>query len=502
MTNFLNAGTGSARSLAAGLAGGLLAVGVVGAAGLAASAPGSVPRSETGLPAVVEAEQPIRMSADEAADLDFARRLSSAFKNAAKRVEQAVVHITTEQTRQRVLGRDRFGRRVVSEPEEVQTGLGSGVIIDAAEGIIVTNNHVVEDGDRLVVRLYDGREVVAEQIGADNLADLAVLRIDAEDLVEAPFGDSDRLDVGEWVLALGSPFGFSNTVTAGIVSAKGRTQVGSPSDNSIYQEFIQTDASINPGNSGGPLIDLEGRIVGINTAIASRGGGSNGIGFAIPAAVVEGVVDLIRRYGRVERGYLGVSFAELAAEESRSLGLQPGIGIRIARVLDDTPAEMAGLRDGDVLLAVNDRPIEGLGEDVINRARNIISLVAPGEPVKLDVLRDKNEVVTLSAELADAATGFMRSLADRWNGTPLYELGVVVIEMTPEISKELRYLRPIEGELILYVQPESPAARAGLRREDILLERDERIRRGQVLQQLEILRGTERGSIEIPMSED
>ena len=431
-------------------------------------------------------------------DAAFARRLSSAFNTAASRVEPAVVHITTqaivEGVRRGPLG--LFPRR--GESRAVPAGLGSGVIIDAEEGLIVTNNHVIAEGDRFVARLFDGREFAAEPVGSDPATDIAVLRIDADSITAAPFGDSDALDVGEWVLAIGSPFGFSSSVTAGIVSAKGRSQVGGPREASGYQEFIQTDASINPGNSGGPLIDLEGNIVGINTAIASRGGGSNGIGFAIPSTVVRGVVDLIREYGRVERGWLGVSLSPLEPDRARELGLGPSKGVRIAGVIDRTPAAEAGLRSGDVLLAINGREIEGLGRDAINRTRNLISLTPPGEPISLEVIRD-GQRRSLRAELVDATTGLLRSVAADVGGRALYDLGVVVVEMSPGLSRRMRYLREVDGELVVYVANGSPASRVGLREEDILLDRRVLERDGRRVARLEVLRGSDRGSVEVPL---
>ena len=431
-------------------------------------------------------------------DAAFARRLSSAFGTAASRVERSGVHITTQATVEGVR-RGPFG--LFASPGEssvVPAGLGSGVIIDAGEGLIVTNNHVIAEGDRFVVRLYDGREFAAEPVGSDPATDIAVLRIDADNIAAASFGDSDALNVGEWVLAIGSPFGFSSSVTAGIVSAKGRSQVGGPGERSGYQEFIQTDASINPGNSGGPLIDLEGNVVGINTAIASRDGGSNGIGFAIPSVVVEGVVELIRDDGRVERGWLGVSLATLDPRRVRELGIGPNRGVRVAGVIDRTPASEAGLREGDVLLGINGREISGLGGDAISRTRNLISLTPPGEPVELEIARDGQRRV-LEAELIDATTGLLRSVANDVGGRALHDLGVVVVDMTPELSRRLRYLRPIEGELVVYVANGSAAGQAGLRREDILLERRAVARDGQRFVRLEVLRGSDRGSVDVPL---
>jgi S1-C subfamily serine protease len=396
------------------------------------------------------------------ADLRAANALSRAFEHAAELVESAVVHITTEAEIQRYR-QDRFGRRFrVGSPELQPNGLGSGVVIDASNGLVLTNHHVIKDGDRLVVRLEDGREIEATLVGSDESTDLAVLRIEADGLVDARLGDSDALRVGEWVLALGSPFGFDSTVTAGIVSAKGRSLSRDPNAPN-YQEFIQTDAAINPGNSGGPLINLSGEVIGINTAIISSTRQSAGLGFAIPSAIAERVIDSIVDHGRVRRGYLGVEMRDLTPFERRERGLDSDVGVAIKFVQDGTPAAAAGLEQGDVVLTIDGRAVEG----GLNRLRNLISLTEPGSDIEIELLRGQRKMA-VRATVADSTE--MR--AAQLNGEAIYELGVIVRANTPEISKELGYRRHVPGVLVLDVQSGTPAAEAGLEVGDILTKID------------------------------
>ncbi len=433
-------------------------------------------------------------------DLRAATALSRAFEHAAEQVESAVVHITTEAEIQRYR-QDLFGRRFrVGPPELRQNGLGSGVIIDAEEGLVLTNHHVVANGDRLVVRLYDGREIEAELIGSDEPTDLALLRIETDDLHAAPFGDSDGLRVGEWVLALGSPFGFESTVTAGIVSAKGRSLDRDPNEPS-YQEFIQTDASINPGNSGGPLINLAGEVVGINSAIISATRQSAGLGFAIPSAIAERVVSSIQAYGRVRRGYLGVEMLDLTPEQRRAFGLRPDVGVSIGRVRDNTPARDAGLEEGDIVLRINGREVVG----GLNRLRNLISLTPPGEEIEIEVLRNERPLL-VRARVADIT----EIRAAQLDGVPVNELGVIVRAMNRDTSQRMGYRQHVPGLLVLDVQPGTPAADAGIEIGDILTEvdgfrvdePDELVRGLETSLEntiIELVRGRMRGTVEVDL---
>jgi len=221
----------------------------------------------------------------------------------------------------------------------------------------MTNNHVVGDADKVTVRLKDGREFTAKTIGTDPRSDVAVIKIDAANLPVLALGDSDSLEVGEWVIAIGSPFGLSHTLTVGVVSAKGRSRVGIAD----YENFIQTDAAINPGNSGGPLVDLYGRAVGMNTAIFSRNGGYMGIGFAIPINMASTIKDQLIKTGRVTRGHLGIVIQDLTPELAESFGLDDHNGVLVAEVTQGSPAEKAGMKQGDVVVEFNNKPVENIG---------------------------------------------------------------------------------------------------------------------------------------------
>lgn len=468
--------------------------------------PGLAFAMESASSSVVPALVPSSVATDEAAseasiaaDLRFADSLSRAFEHAAKRAERAVVHITSEAEIQRYR-QDMFGRRFrVGSPELRPNGLGSGVVINADRGLVLTNHHVIKNGDRLVVRLHDGREVEAETVGSDESTDIAVLRIDAEDLVAAPMADSDALRVGEWVLAMGSPFGFDSTVTAGIVSAKGRSldrgMVAQPSN----QEFIQTDAAINPGNSGGPLINLAGEIVGINTAIISSTRQSAGLGFAIPSQVAKSVADSIVKFGRVRRGYLGVRMRDLTPEQRRAIRLAPDQGVEVEFVQPDSPAANAGLIAGDVILKIDGREVVG----GLNRLLNLISLSSPGSVIEIEVLRNSQPVV-VRATVADSTEARAAELM----GESLYELGVIVRATTREISRELGYRQHVPGVLVLDVQQGTPAAEAGLEVGDILtgvdglkitdaVELREKLEGSLERSVVELVRGRMRGTVEV-----
>ncbi len=441
-----------------------------------------------GLPCGVLASTP-------AEDLEYANALSRAFEHAADTIEDSVVHITTAAQIQRVR-RDFFGRQYrVGRPQLQPTGLGSGVIIDE-KGLIVTNRHVVANADKLIVRLHDGREIEASLVGADEETDLAVIRIDAPDLHAATFGDSDALRVGEWVLAMGSPFGFDYSVTSGIVSAKERSLSRDPTEAS-YQEFIQTDAPINPGNSGGPLINLKGEIVGINAAIISRAQQSAGLGFAIPSVVVRRVVDSLVQTGRVERGYLGVYMAELSPEQRRTLGLRPDEGIEVTGIEKDGPADRAGLKEGDILLRINGREVVG----GMNRVRNLISLSKPGETIALQILRDGKRIVKKAVlSSRSALLGYAE----------IESLGLTVQPMTREISRRLGYRRHIPGLLVMQITPGGPADDAGIEVGDILTAVDGRrfatvdemrdlLSSSLGVTTIEIVRGRMRGTVEVEL---
>jgi len=309
------------------------------------------------------------------------------FREAAQRASPTVVSISTSKApanhphSQDPWFRFFFGDQGQNQP---QTGLGSGVIVSPA-GYILTNHHVIEEADQIEVVLADGRKTAAQVIGTDPETDLAILRIPLTELPVITLGDSDTLAIGDPVLAIGNPFGVGQTVTSGIVSALGRTQLGI----NTFENFIQTDAAINPGNSGGALVDTQGHLIGINTAIYSRSGGSMGIGFAIPTSTARSVMEAIVRDGQVTRGWIGVEPQDLNPELAQSLGLTEGQGVIITGVLQNGPAAQAGIRPGDVITVVGDRPVNNVAQLLA-----AVAALPPDQAAKLTVVRN-GEVSTV-----------------------------------------------------------------------------------------------------------
>ncbi|MDH5517132.1 MAG: DegQ family serine endoprotease [Gammaproteobacteria bacterium] len=311
------------------------------------------------------------------------------------RVKPGVVNIATSSTQRTAqsnpLLNDPFFRYFFGVPQHQQQqqesrpqSLGTGVIVDAAKGLIITNHHVIKGADKIHVTLNDGREVEAELLGADADVDVALLKIKADKLTALEMADSDKLKVGDFVVAVGNPFGLNQTVTSGIVSALGRSDLGIED----YENFIQTDASINPGNSGGALVDLNGHLIGMNTAILAPGGGGGnvGIGFAIPINMVRQIVEQLIEFGEVRRGRLGISIQNLSSELAQAFGIPLNKGVVIADVDEGSPADKAGVEVGDVLIEVNHQKIRNASE-----LRNIIGMIRVGVEVDLKVLRDRRE---------------------------------------------------------------------------------------------------------------
>ncbi len=344
---------------------------------------------QTFKPALLESEEkPIVIK--EADTKGVASKITS-YRDAAKKAMPAVVNIFTssktasnphQQFMDDPLFRHFFGDQEEEEEDPSDNSLGSGVIV-SDQGLILTNNHVISSADAIEVALADGRKLSAEVVGTDPESDLALLKIEATNLPSITFAKTDELDVGDIVLAIGNPFGVGQTITQGIVSALGRNHLGI----NTYENFIQTDASINPGNSGGALIDISGNLVGINSAIYSRNGGSMGIGFAIPISIAKQVMEQIAVEGVVTRGWVGVEAQNLNTELAESFGLPSINGALIAGIIPNSPAERAGLRAGDVLIAINDKP-------VINSATmlNLIAVLKPNKRANLKIIRAGKQI--------------------------------------------------------------------------------------------------------------
>ncbi|GAK49243.1 protease Do [Candidatus Moduliflexus flocculans] len=414
----------------------------------------------------------IQASAEATAKL---QDLSQAFRDIAKEVGPAVVFIGTEQTVKsssnsptpeqfREFFGDDFMRRFFGEMpqgrEYKQEGLGSG-FITSADGYILTNNHVVENADKITVTLADKREFKAEVVGTDPKSDVAVIKIQADNLPVAKLGDSETLEVGDWVIAIGTPFGLSQTVTAGIISAEGRSNIGI----NDYEDFIQTDAAINPGNSGGPLVNINGEVIGINTAIFSRSGGYQGIGFAIPINMAKSVQESLIKNGKVIRGWLGVMIQQVTPEMVKQFDLPEGTtGTLVGDVLKGGPAQEYGIQRGDVIVEFDGKPI-----DSPTTLKNIVAVTEIGK--KVDVVLYRNgKKQTIQVKIAEQ-TGNEKQASKR--GTPdeatIEKFGLSVQELTKDIAGQLGYDNE-KGVVISNVEQGSPAAEAGLRRGDLIQE--------------------------------
>ncbi|HEX2056120.1 MAG TPA: DegQ family serine endoprotease [Nitrospiraceae bacterium] len=355
---------------------------------------------------------------------------------------------------------EEFERRLPLPPERREQGLGSGVIV-TPDGYIVTNNHVVEGSDELRVSLPDKRTFKAKVVGTDPKTDLAVIKIDASNLPVLPWGNSSDLQVGEMVLAVGNPFGLSQTVTMGIISATGRANMGIVD----YEDFIQTDAAINPGNSGGALVNMQGHLIGINTAIFSQSGGNMGIGFAIPSNMARSVMNSLLKHGKVVRGWLGVSIQEVTPDLAKEFGVSEVSGALVADVLEDSPAAKAKIERGDIITSVNGTVIR----DPV-QLRSIVADTAPGTDVTVSVLRDKKPldvkitVGELPKEMAQAARG------ESGTGTGDHALAGVTVEDAAAHSERERRTSRRTGVVVTDIEPDSPAERAGLRVGDVIRE--------------------------------
>jgi serine protease Do len=376
--------------------------------------------------------------------MDPLTQASKARAELVQSVQKSVVHIKVEQKLVNVMGPFQ------NQPR--QEGSGSGAIV-RSDGYILTNHHVVGEADKITVQLYDGQELKARLIGTDPATDISVIKIEGTDMPVLQMGDSDNILVGESVIAIGNPFGLSHTVTFGIVSAKGRTGMGIAE----YEDFIQTDAAINPGNSGGPLVDLEGKIVGVNTAIFSRSGGYQGIGFAVPINMARRVMNELIETGQVSRGWLGVGIQDMTPELAKAFGLDQAKGSLVTGVMPGTPAEKAGLQKGDVILRLNGSTIENS-----NGLRNLVAEARADAKVDLDLVRDKVPM-TLSVRLDERPKQTGQADINSSTKSPSPELGFAVQELTPEMAQRLGYETIQSGIVITAVKPDSPAFNGGLR---------------------------------------
>ena len=340
----------------------------------------------------------------------------------------------------------------------MEHGAGSGVLV-TEDGYILTNNHVVEDAEKISVTLADGRKFTAKVVGRDPQTDIAVIKVDSQDLPAITLANSDQIEVGDVVLAIGNPFGLGQTVTSGIVSAKGRATLGLD-----YEDFIQTDAAINPGNSGGALVDADGRLVGINTAILSRSGGNQGIGFAVPANLARWVMDGLVEYGSVQRGFLGVMIQDVNAGLAQAFDLKVMQGALVSEVTPDSPADKAGLKSGDVITAFDGKSVEDS-----RRLKLAVGATEPGKTVEVTVIREGNpETFKIAlkkvpgARLADGRPGLGSS------GEAL--AGVGVADLDGEARKRMNVPTQLQGVVVTQVEESSPAYEAGLRPGDVITE--------------------------------
>lgn len=400
--------------------------------------------------------------------LTTAKSLGQAFVEVAKKVQPSVVNITTEKTIT-IKPWERFGedffkgspfedffkggpREKGKEYRHRQRSGGSGVIVDK-EGYILTNNHVIEGTDKVKVRLNDGREFIATVKGQDSRTDLAVLHIKAKDLPVAILGDSDNLDVGEWAIAIGSPFGLEHTVTVGVISAKGRSGLGT----GTYEDFVQTDASINPGNSGGPLINIDGEVIGINAMIIQPG---TGIGFAIPINMAKQILNDLIKTGKVIRPWLGISVQDLTPEMMEHFKVKEKEGVLVGQVYQGTGAEKAGLASGDIIKSVEDKSVKNVSELIKEVQKKKV-----GQKLKLGIVRDGK---TMTIEITTSAMPDKAELQKEKEGEE--KLGARFQELTPQLAARFRITGIKQGVVVIAVEDGSFADEMGLQEGDVILE--------------------------------
>lgn len=398
----------------------------------------------------------LRLSTAAEADesLEMAQSLGRAYARAAGVISPSVVHIASSRAGNGLGG--GFLGRFFDIPRDM-LALGSGVIV-RSDGYIVTNYHVVQAAEKLSVKLRDGRVFVAQVIGTDPPTDLAMIKVDAEGLPAAELGDSDEMTVGSIVLAVGNPYGLDDTVTQGIISATGRANVGIAD----YEDFLQTDAAINPGNSGGPLIDITGRVVGINTAIFSRTGGFQGISLAIPSNIVRRVAESLIEKGTVARGYLGVTIQNITPERAKSLEIEPGGGVEITEVVQGAPADAAGLKKGDIITEFERRKVTD-----VRSFRSMVATTRIDEEVRLTVLRN-GDTETITVKIGQMQPREVTQPAPA-SGKRIARLGIDVSDLDDQLRERFE-IKARKGVLVVGVVPGSPADVAGIRPGQAILE--------------------------------
>ena len=427
-----------------------------------------------------DAKAPVRLVVEEA-PVKRDGRFTTSFAPMIKKVSPAVVNVFTTTAAKQNTSQNRspfddpFFRRFFGDEfpgghqqqqrrfrTPRQNGLGSGVIV-SEDGYILTNNHVVENADEIKIALNDEREFTAKVVGRDDKSDVAVLKVDAKDLPYLHLANSDNLEVGDVVLAIGNPFGVGQTVTMGIASATGRGNIGLD-----YEDFIQTDAAINPGNSGGALIDAEGRLIGINTAIISRSGGNQGIGFAIPVNLARSVMESLVKDGRVVRGFMGVNIQDVTPTLAKEFDLEGNDGALVAGVTDGSPAEKAGLKAGDIITKFNGKTVRDSRQLKLQVAQT-----SPKAKVSVEVLRD-GDTKTLTVQLKEFPRNELASSSRRGNdsGSEAEETlkGVVVGNIDEQAREQLKMPSDLKGAIVTDIDESSAAYEAGLREGDVILE--------------------------------
>ncbi len=405
------------------------------------------------VPATFANAQSSKISKD---SIDLLTRTGRAMAEVTSAVKPAIVNISTTRTVSVAEGKDPllddpFFRRFFGDnfhqkhpKEQKSVGLGSGVIV-SSDGYIITNYHVVKEADEIKVLMPDKKEYVGKVIGSDPKTEISIVKIEATGLPTVSWGDSDLLQVGEIVLAVGNPYGLNQTVTMGIVSALGRANVGIAD----YEDFIQTDAAINPGNSGGALVNVRGELVGINTAIYSTSGGYQGIGFAIPSNMVKSVMGSLITKGKVVRGWLGVSIQEITPELAKQFNLKDEIGALVGDVVENSPAEKSGIKRGDVIMEYDGKKIEGP-----NSLRNMVANTSPGEVHQMKVLRD-NKTVIIQLTIGELPSDAQEVVAGGYENVMK---GITVQDITPDIAKKLKIPDRVKGVIITDIAEDSISA--------------------------------------------